>query len=103
MWMTLSELNVARMSPSVIVIQDYLYVFGGKTDTGYTNLIERLNLKSLQSKFELIDVKLNEPCCDLGLIPYLLSENQSEIMIIGGYNGHRSLATRYKLTAATSC
>lgn len=45
MWMTLAELNVARISPSVIVIQDYLYVFGGKTDVGFTTQIERLNLK----------------------------------------------------------
>jgi Kelch motif len=43
--MTLAELNVARISPSVIVIQDYLYVFGGKTDVGFTTQIERLNLK----------------------------------------------------------
>jgi len=34
MWMCLPDMNIARSSPSGIVIQDYLYVFGGKNEQG---------------------------------------------------------------------
>lgn len=57
MWMSLPDMNIARISPTGIIIQDYLYVFGGKTEQlKFINKIERLNLKNLQSKFELIDI-----------------------------------------------
>lgn len=29
-WMSISDLQIARISPTGIVIQDYLYVFGGR-------------------------------------------------------------------------
>ena len=54
--MCLPDLIIARISPSGIVIQDYLYVFGGKNENGYIKSIERLNLKNNSSKFEVIDL-----------------------------------------------
>ena len=53
--MCLPELIIARISSTGIVIQDFLYVFGGKNENGFIKSIERLNLKNISSKFEVID------------------------------------------------
>ena len=50
------DLNIARISAAVVVISDHLYVFGGKNEKfGYVSAVERINLKNLASKFEVID------------------------------------------------
>ncbi len=68
MWMVLPELNIARANATGIVMMDYLYVFGGK-DQYFINKIERLNLKNISSKCEVIDVVLSVGASDIGLIP----------------------------------
>ena len=56
MWMSLPELNIPRISPSGVCLLDYLYVFGGRSDNQqYITKIERLNLKNIASKWEVIE------------------------------------------------
>jgi hypothetical protein len=102
LWTTMPDLSTARISPSAIAILDYLYVFGGKNQTGYLKSIERLNLKNA-TKFEGIDVQMNEGCTDTGLVPMMQSANSCEIMILGGFNGKNSLNHRHKFIVANSC
>jgi hypothetical protein len=58
MWTCLPDMNFARISPTGLIIHDYLYTFGGKNENGlYLKSIERLNLQRLnQAKFEVLDV-----------------------------------------------
>jgi hypothetical protein len=86
MWMVLPELNIARANASGIVMLDYLYVFGGK-DQAFINTIERLNLKNISSKFEVIDVVLPVGASDIGLVPLVQSGHSAEVMLLGGFNG----------------
>lgn len=50
---------------------------------GYVNAIEKLNLKNIASKFEVIEQQLTLPACDIGLVPI----NDQEILLVGGFNG----------------
>ena len=79
---------------------DHLYVFGGKNETGYVKQIERLNLKSFNSKFETIDIVLpHSGACDIGVVLISNTNSYAEVMLIGGFNG-QSLSNRYKMTAS---
>jgi hypothetical protein len=83
-WMSLPELNYARVSSSVAVLADYLYVFGGRNTSGYVPQIERLNLKNINSRFEVIECQLITPAVDIGIVP---ATSGSELMLLGGFNG----------------
>lgn len=80
---------------------DHLYVFGGKNETGYIRQIERLNLKNINSKFEVIDITLPHGACDIGIVMISNTTSFSEVMLIGGFNG-QSLSNRFKMTASVS-
>ena len=55
-WMAMPELIIARSNASVVVISDHMYVFGGKNDKfGYVSAVEKINLKNIASKFEVIE------------------------------------------------
>ena len=58
MWTYLTDMNFARVSPTGVIIHDYLYVFGGIYENGlYLKSIERLSLQRVnQGKFEVLDV-----------------------------------------------
>ncbi len=88
------DLNIARSSASIAVISDHMYVFGGKNEKfGYVSAVERINLKNIASKFEVIEQSLTMPAADTGIVPL----GDGEVLLIGGYNGQR-LSSRFKFS-----
>lgn len=100
--MTFPELNVARYNASGVIMVEHLYVIGGRNEHGFVRQVERLNLKNINSKFEIIEVMLpNTGACDIGIVPLSSTNTFSEIMLIGGFNG-QILSSRYRMTASVS-
>ena len=98
--MTFPELNIARSNASGVVMIEHLYVFGGKNEQGFVKQVERLNLRNINSKFEIVtDLVLpNSGAADIGILPVNMTNSYAEIMLLGGFNG-QCLSNRYKITA----
>ncbi len=86
-WYPLPDQNEPKCSQSLCLLENrYLYSIGGlsKIDANITlqTTIERLDLNTPGSTWQVIPIRLNDAACDIGCLP--ISTN--EILIFGGWN-----------------
>lgn len=84
-WVKLNNLNLdERINPILFAKKNYLYAFFGMKGGEYIDIVERLNLKTLKSKWEIVAYKnpenLNLKMLGCGIMD--VSEN--EIYMFGG-------------------
>ena len=83
-WMSLPDTEVARSWPGCVSVDEtYILLFGGLCDTIETtnNIIERLNIKEKEPKWEKIELGFNEP------IPFyfgVINLNNEHVLLVGG-------------------
>jgi hypothetical protein len=84
-WVKLSNLNYdEKQNPVLYVYNNYLYSFFGYKTGSYVDTIERVNLKSVKAKWEVIPYK-NPEKLDLRLIGCgILPEMDTTVIFIGG-------------------
>jgi hypothetical protein len=75
-----SKLNVERSEPAVCLVNEsLLYAFCGYNKTGYLNSIEKCNIRTIEKKWTLVDLKIN---INPGV--YSVAFNSDLIYLMGG-------------------
>jgi hypothetical protein len=104
-WIKLSSLvSDDRMNSVLYVYNNFLYAFFGMVKGDYSDTIERLNLKNVKSKWEVVPYQKNQKDMDLKMFGCgIIEESDKEIYLFGGKSstGLRKNAVKFDFSNNT--
>lgn len=102
-WQKLSNMNFERSKPILYHYNGFLYAFFGYYKGEYVKTIERLNIKSVKSKWEIVAFN-NPDILQLARIgsACIPDEDDKAILLLGGKNGSSAVKDIVKFSFVTN-